>query len=510
MSALESRPARAGGIYRILRRKGWLVVLCAFVGAAASFAAAKHSPKRYSASASLLFQASQLDERLFGTSYTPAYVDPATQAQTNLGLVTLPVVASTAASDLGHTSARAVGASVSAAAAGNSSIVNVTAVAGTPSYASRVANAYVRAFVDYRRAAEQRQADGAAQLLSEQLRAVEAQQPTSSQVKLLTQRITQLHVLASLQTGDVSVAQTASPPTAPSSPTTKKDVALGLIAGTLVGLLFAFASLRFNRKLLDQEEVQETYRLPVIGAIPQSRSFNRSEGGSVIAPGEREVFRLLHARLRYFNVDRNLRTILVTSATPADGKTTIAWHLARTAAEISPESSVLLLEADLRRPTIGRLAGLGPSVGLSEILSNNARLADAVREVEVGTATNGRAPTLHVLTAGTPPPNPTELIESESMQRLLADVHNEYDLVIVDAPPASIVSDTIPLMSLVDGILIVARLGNTNRASARLLRAALDELDAPALGLVVNGLKSRASGYYGADPGLYQARERAV
>src|SRR5207244_3262456 len=111
-----------------------------------------------------------------------------------------------------------------------------------------------------------------------------------------------------------------------------------------------------------------------------------------------EVFRLLRARLRYFDVDRELRSVLLTSATPGDGKSTVAWNLARTAAQVAPQAEILLLEADLRRPTLSTIPGVDAAPGLSEVLSHHVGLADAVKTVEVGGAASDA--TLNILTAG--------------------------------------------------------------------------------------------------------------
>ena len=490
-----------GQLLRVLRRRWWILALCVIVGGGSAFALARHARKQYSSTGSVLFQASQLDEKLFGTTYSPVYVDPDRQAQTNLNLVTLPVVAQGASAALGGTpSAPAIAHAITALADGNSTIVNVTAQEPSPALAARVVNAYLNAFVAYRRAAEQSQAYGAADLVQTQLSSLERSSPRSSQVASLQQRITSLRVLASLQTGDVQVAQAGQPPTAPSAPSITKDSAFGLIFGLLVGILAIALAERLDRTLVDAEDAEAAFGLPVLGLVPTSRGFDQGRGSRAsraLTTGESEVFRLLRARLRYFNVDKDVTTILVTSAAPADGKSTVAWHLARTAAELAPDASVLLLEADLRRPSLARAAGLPAAPGLSELLSHEATLEESVQRVPVapGGSSPGRA-SVNLITSGTLPPNPTELLESNRMRDLLGRLAGVFDLVIVDAPPTLFVSDAIALIRQVDGVLVVGRLRHTRRDAARHLRDQLAQLSAPTLGLVLNGVKFSDTGYY--------------
>jgi len=484
-----------------LRRRWWILALCVIVGGGSAFALARHARKQYSSTGSVLFQASQLDEKLFGTTYSPVYVDPDRQAQTNLNLVTLPVVAQGASAALGGTpTAPAIAHAITALADGNSSIVNVTAQEPSPALAARVVNGYLNAFVAYRREAEQSQAYGAADLVQAQLSSLERSSPRSSQVASLQQRITSLRVLASLQTGDVQVAQTGQPPTVASSPSIKKDTAFGLIFGLLVGILGIALAERLDRALVDAEDAEAAFGLPVLGLVPTSRGFEQARGSRAsraLTTGESEVFRLLRARLRYFNVDKDVTTILVTSAAPADGKSTVAWHLARTAAELAPDASVLLLEADLRRPSLARASGLPAVPGLSELLSHEASFEGSVQRVPVapGGSSPGRA-SVNLITSGALPPNPTELLESNRMRDLLRRLAGVFDLVIIDAPPTLFVSDAIPLIRQVDGVLVVGRLRHTRRDAARHLRDQLAQLSAPSLGLVLNGVKFSDTGYY--------------
>jgi capsular exopolysaccharide synthesis family protein len=213
---------------------------------------------------------------------------------------------------------------------------------------------------------------------------------------------------------------------------------------------------------------------------------------------EAEAFHLIRAHLRYFNVDRELRTLMVASAAPGDGKTTVARHLAGAAARMG--SRVLLLEADLRRPTIALQLDVASGPGVADVLIGAVPLGEATQTVDLGLpGTDGSgARSFDVLVAGSSlPPNPGELIESHAMESLLQQAKGRYDLIVVDTPPLTAVSDAFPLLGKVDGVIIVGRVGRNRRDVAQRLHETLTGAGAPLLGVVANGFKSGRRGGYG-------------
>ncbi len=189
---------------------------------------------------------------------------------------------------------------------------------------------------------------------------------------------------------------------------------------------------------------------------------------------------MLRANLRYFNIEREVGSILVTSGAPQDGKTMIAWNVSR--AEAGAGRRVLCIEADLRRPTLAEYLDIAPTEGLGLVLAGAIEPWAAIRTVQG----------VDLLPAGPLPPNPGELLESRQMTELLAWAEATYDRVIIDTPPAAVVADALPLFNQVGGVVVVARLRKSTREASEHLRDQLKNMHAPLLGLVVNGASKTA------------------
>jgi len=208
-----------------------------------------------------------------------------------------------------------------------------------------------------------------------------------------------------------------------------------------------------------------------------------------------EAFRMLRANLTYFNVGRDVRSVLITSAAPGDGKSTVAWYLAAMAAESG--NDVVLLETDLRQPTLQARLQTPMDMGLSQYLAGIADIEQVIHRAPTFVSTNGKsaARSLDVIPAGPLPPNPSDLIGSERMKTLIHDLEQRYELVILDTPPTSIVADAIPLIREVSGVIVVSRLGRSTREATTHLAEQLRNLEAPTLGVVVNSTKSSRTAY---------------
>ena len=308
-----------------------------------------------------------------------------------------------------------------------------------------------------------------------------------------------MDALQAIQTGNAERVQRADVPTSPSSPKTLLNVLLGAIVGLVLGGALALILERSDRKLRDPRELEETFALPVLASIADEKALRQSDDGlRGLLSSNPGALQMLRTRIRYFNVDREIRSVLVTSAAPGDGKTTIAWNLAASSAMAGVKA--ILLEADFHRSNVAARTGAAPLPGLSELLSGQSSLENTIQKLPVASGENGAHPeaTVDVVVAGSHPPSHVKLLESAEMAGLLERLRAEYAMIVVDTPPVSVVADAIPLMRHVDGVIVVAQLNRTTRDEASSLGQQLRGLDAPTLGVVANRVSPRAYyGYYG-------------
>ncbi|HEV3321206.1 MAG TPA: polysaccharide biosynthesis tyrosine autokinase [Solirubrobacteraceae bacterium] len=485
----------------VLRRRLPLIVLCVVVVAGAAYGYSKRETKKYTATAALAFSNNQLSQQVAGLPAISS--DVAAQQASNLELVKLGDMAAKTAIRLGHgLTEEQVASSLSVAGEGESSVVAVSATATSPGLAAAIANTYVSQFVKEQQSASRHYFKSALALVNRQLAALSPQQRIGPDGLELQDRAQTLTLLAELNYGNVQVAQQALAPTSPSSPKTSRNTLLGGALGLLIGLSLAFILEHINGRIRGPEDLEAIYRLPMLGVVPASAALSgsaRRDGNrAALPPAEAEAFNLIRAHLRFFNVDHDLHTILIASPAPNDGKTTIARHLAEAAARLG--SRVLLIEVDMRHPTLARQLAIQPGPGLADVLINASSMNEATRSIDLEPSSGGgvRGRTLEVLSAcAMPPPNPGELLESHAMAAVLAQAKSTYDLVVIDTPPLTVVSDAFPLLPKVDGVVIVGRVGRSRRDAAERLHQVLASSGAPLLGVIANGSKSGSPGSYG-------------
>jgi capsular exopolysaccharide synthesis family protein len=497
----------------VLRRRAPVIVLCFVLIAGLAYGYSKHQAKQYTATASLVFSNNQLAQQVAGLPVASSNSQLA-QQNTNLKLVQLGDMAERTASLLARAKAATplaraltkekISASLSVSAQKESNIVNVAATAGSPALAAEIANTYTDVFVSEQQGSNHAYYAHALRLVNKQLGALSPKQKAGTAGLALQDRAQSLGVLAELHNGNVEVAQPAAVPTSPSSPKTSRNTILGGMVGLLLGLGIALLLERLDRRIREPKDLEAVYGLPLLGVVPESSALSRTakskkDAREALPASEAEAFHLIRAHLRYFNVDRELHTLMIASAAPGDGKTTIARHLAGAAARMG--SRVLLLEADLRRPTIAKQLDIPSGPGLADVLIGAVSLHEATQTIDLeapsGDGAKG-ARTFDVLVAGAAlPPNPGELVESHAMEALLERTRSTYDLVVIDTPPLTAVSDAFPLLRKVDGVIIVGRVGRNRRDIAERLHETLTGAGAPLLGVVANGFKSGRLGGYG-------------
>ena len=284
-------------------------------------------------------------------------------------------------------------------------------------------------------------------------------------------------------------------PTEPSSPNLRQNLALGALAGALLGAGYALVRDRLDQRIRTPDGLEAATGLSAVGVLPLGDEAKElgllplepdARGGAWTALAE--AFRGLRTNLQYMNVDDPPRAIVVTSPLPGDGKSFTAANLAITIAATGQR--VVLVDGDLRRPRLADLFGLPTGGGLSDLLAGRAEPADVLQPI----GTSG----LRLLSAGSIPPNPSEILGSERMRHLIAELTADA-LVIIDSPPLLPVTDAAILSTRADGALVVVGAGKT---TYDVLDHALDLLEkarAKPLGVVLNRAPTSgaASSYYG-------------
>jgi capsular exopolysaccharide synthesis family protein len=286
----------------------------------------------------------------------------------------------------------------------------------------------------------------------------------------------------------VVVEQRASVPTDPVVPNTKQNLALGIAMGAMLGVGLALLRDKLDNTIKSAQLLEELTGTGVVGYIPLDKNlaaahtinFDTDNGGTA------ESFRKLRTNLQFLAVDGHPRLIVITSSSPSEGKSTTAINIALALAEA--EHNVILVDGDLRRPRLAKYLDIVGSVGLSTVISGGASLDDVVQRTKF--------PHLTVLTAGTIPPNPSELLGSQTTKKMFGDLRAKFDYVIVDSSPLLAVTDGAILAAQADGAIVVVRAGETKRDQLAQAIGMLCDVDAKLLGSVLTMLPTRGSGSY--------------
>lgn len=286
-------------------------------------------------------------------------------------------------------------------------------------------------------------------------------------------------------------------PTSPSSPNVRLNVAIGTIAGAVLGVVFALVRRAFDRRLRSVHDITEAVDTSVVGVLPVDKEL--ASGRAVFSFDDikdgrgsfahKEAMRELRTNLQYVDVDHPAKVIVITSPLPGDGKSTTAANLAVSIAATG--QSVILVDADMRRPVLGGMFGFSDDVGLSDVLAGRAQIEQVAHQVDE----HGR---LFVVAAGRTPPNPTEMVGSQRMQQLMRRLADDM-VVVVDSPPTLAVADAAVIASWADGAVLVVTAGRTT--DDMLVRASdnLEKTRGRLLGVVLNRVPLRGvdSSYYG-------------
>lgn len=282
-------------------------------------------------------------------------------------------------------------------------------------------------------------------------------------------------------------------------PRSKANLAIGLFLGLLVGAALALILEALDRTVKWPEQAAELFGTPLLSMVPKLKSDALNPAAIASAPlsPAGESYRTLRTAVTFVDLDRPLRTLLVTSPSPGEGKTTTATNLAVALAQSGER--VILVDADLRRGRVVQELGLPDGVGVTSVITRSAALDDALQDWRG---------LLRVLGCGPLPPNPSEILGSQLMVGILEELQNHADVIVIDSAPILPVTDSVVLATQVDGVIMVARAGTTQRADAVEACRRLDAVGANVVGCVLNGVtrSSSNSGYYAS----YQAPTSAT
>jgi capsular exopolysaccharide synthesis family protein len=484
INTLENEGPDVREFLRLLRRRGWIILVCLLIIPTAVYVYTSGRPKVFEASTVIAPQRS-------GTSAIPSqFQAPETNVQAVAGLVNTAAVANEAARRLGLQPGALAGAA-SATADPDTNFITITASGPTQKAAIDRANAFAAALNTTQNRADQQRITDAVSSIQQQLSKTPKSDPNRAQ---LQSQLQSLQTLQRARSQNVQVLQPATGATQV-APHPRRNAVLAVLLALLIGIGLVLFSERIDRRLRKPEDLERLTDAPFLGTIPDSAFAGVEESRDVA-----EAFQTLRNSLAFLDVDNPFRSLAVTSGLKAEGKTTVALHLAMAYAKFGKR--VILVDTDLRKPDLAQRVGLNNSPGLSQVLTGDASLEQAFQDVSPYGAG------LRLLPAGQIPPNPSALLGSLRMASLLDELAADADILILDTTPLLIVSDAFPLLDKVAGVVAVTRLDQTPRDAIRKMLQIAGSAGAQVAGLVVTDARSGLTGYgygygygseYGAD-----------
>ena len=512
-------------LVRLVWSRRWLVLTCVVLAGGAAFGASKLQTPVYQAKASMLVQ-QKATEELFNPS--SGRIDSATQdrnVKTEIKVLESQPVQDVVASQLGR--------KVPSVHGGQETGTNIlTAAVSSPDreLARRAANAYAVAYIDFRRQqavddvlAASGKVDAKVQEKQAQIDAVDAKiselaaqdaarlardpkavasaELTSlraerasleAQRSTFKQRLDQLQVDSAQKTGGAQLVEQAALPEDPISPKPVRNTGLGLMLGLLLGVGLVFLLDQLDDDLKSKEEVEAASGgLPVLGLIPEVDHWKERTIALVSEATKEEriaseAYRALRTSVLFLGLDRQMRSIQVTSPLQGEGKSTTAANLAVTLAQAG--TRVIAMCCDLRRPRLHEFFGLSNEKGFTSVLLGMDPLQDVVQQVS-------GIPNLKLVASGPVPTNPSELLLSERAANVITVLQTQCDLLLIDCPPVLPVTDAVAMSQRVQGTIVVVSGGETSRRELRRTVELLRQVNAPLLGTVVNGISRGDSGY---------------
>ena len=437
------------GYLRLLRRRWWIILLAVVVCLGASLLQTHLAHKRFQSSTRLLVSgasntggADEVIRRQLAIQRATSFAQLA-----STGPVVSAVIASAEKSHPNDNIAAAA-AAISSSASGDDAFLNVVVQADSAHAAQDIAAAFVTALPD---------------------------------------QLVRLAQLGSPSDAQLTVVARAGLPASPYSPAVDRNALIGVLLGLALGVAAALIRETLDTTLRDSDEVRRLFDAPVLGIVPREFDNERLPAASRTHSRRSEAYRQIRTNLEFAADDRPPRSITITSPGQGEGKSATAANLALMYSRAG--KSVVVVDADLRKPTMFSFFNATPSPGLSDVLSGRRTLGEVIQKIE--------GENLSVLASGPVVDNPSELIGSPEMQAVLKELGHSFDLIVVDTPPVLAVTDSLLAGVYTDGIVVLARMRSTTRSALRRSLESVHRVQGRLLGVVVNASVESEDKRYG-------------
>ncbi len=311
---------------------------------------------------------------------------------------------------------------------------------------------------------------------------------TAELYKMLLQKHEEARIQEAMNVGNVRIVEEAVLPDRPIKPKKTQNMLLALAAGLLAGIGLAVFLEYLDDSIQTTDDAEDAVHLTTLGIIPWMRDAHAAKLIALTDPRSpaAESYRTLRTNIKFLSADNPLRTLAVTSAGPEEGKSTTVANMGVCFAQAGKR--VLIVDTDMRKPTIHTIFNLPNQDGVSTILAGERSLEECLKPTA--------QPGLWVLTCGPTPPNPAELLESQRMSQLIETLREHFDLVLFDAPPIIAVTDASVLAARLDGMLLLLGINKVTRKASRHALQLLDRAKVKVWGMVVRGVRPDNDGYY--------------